>query len=62
MKLGVPWKRRVGSSRLTRYLAVPQSAYEAFFQRDLPKNMVKYHQLKLIVYNPVDEVIVKWNA
>jgi hypothetical protein len=44
------------------YLAIPVSAYDAFFQRDLPKALVKQHQLKLIVYDPKDEVIVKWNA
>jgi hypothetical protein len=43
-------------------LAILVSAYDAFFQRDLPKALVKQHQLKLIVCDPKDEVIVKWNA
>ncbi|MGB3636351.1 MAG: XisH family protein [Rivularia sp. (in: cyanobacteria)] len=42
------------------YLAVPIYAYESFFQRDLPKAAIKQYQLKLIVYDPVEEVIVKW--
>lgn len=42
------------------YLAVPIYAYESFFQRDLPKAVIKQYQLKLIVYDPVKEVIVKW--
>lgn len=42
------------------YLAVPIYAYESFFQRDLPKAVIKQYQLKLIVYDPVEEVIVKW--
>jgi hypothetical protein len=42
------------------YLAVPIAAYESFFQRDLPQASVRQYQVKLIVYDPVDEVIVKW--
>ncbi|MEL6461032.1 MAG: XisH family protein [Cyanobacteria bacterium J06621_15] len=42
------------------YLAVPTYAYESFFQRDLPKAVIKQYQLKLIVYDPVEEVIIKW--
>ena len=44
----------------TLYLGVPIAAYESFFQRDLPKASVNKYQVKLIVYDPVDEVIVKW--
>ncbi|BBD66734.1 fdxN element excision controlling factor protein [Nostoc commune NIES-4072] len=42
------------------YLAVPIAAYESFFQRDLPQASVQQYRIKLIVYDPVDEVIVKW--
>ncbi|MEH1936955.1 MAG: element excision factor XisH family protein [Nostoc sp.] len=42
------------------YLAVPIAAYESFFQRDLPQASVRQYRIKLIVYDPVDEVIVKW--
>ncbi|MGD1913750.1 MAG: XisH family protein [Rivularia sp. (in: cyanobacteria)] len=42
------------------YLAVPIYAYESFFQRDLPKAVIKQYELKLVVYDPVEEVIVKW--
>jgi hypothetical protein len=44
----------------TLYLAIPIAAYESFFQRDLPQASVQQYQVKLIVYDPVDEVIVKW--
>lgn len=44
----------------TLYLAIPIAAYESFFQRDLPQASVRQYQVKLIVYDPVDEVIVKW--
>jgi hypothetical protein len=42
------------------YLAVPIAAYKSFFQRDLPQASVREYRIKLIVYDPVDEVIVKW--
>jgi hypothetical protein len=44
------------------YLAVPISAYESFFRRDLPKASIQKYQVKLIVYNPVNEVIILWNV
>lgn len=42
------------------YLAVPNAAYQSFFQRELPKASVKRHQVKIIVYDPVQEEIYKW--
>lgn len=42
------------------FLAVPIAAYESFFRRDLPQAAVRQYQVKLVVYDPVDEVIVKW--
>jgi XisH protein len=42
------------------YLAVPQEAYKIFFQSQFAKLAIERHQLKLIVYNPVEEAIVKW--
>jgi XisH protein len=44
------------------YLAVPLTAYEVFFQRPLAKASVRTYQVKLLVYNPIEEVIVRWNA
>ncbi|MEG4279863.1 element excision factor XisH family protein [Microcoleus sp. MON1_C1] len=44
----------------TLYLAVPIATYESFFTRELPQASVRQHQVKLIVYNPVQEAIVKW--
>ncbi len=46
----------------TLYLAVPTSAYEAFFVRDLPRAAVQTYQVKLIVYEPKAEVIEQWIA
>lgn len=42
------------------YLAVPIAAYESFFNRELPQASVRRYQVKLIVYDPVKEVIVQW--
>jgi XisH protein len=46
----------------TLYLAVPLTAYEVFFQRPLAKASVRAYQVRLVVYNPIEEVIVLWNA
>ncbi len=42
------------------YLAVPVDAYETFFQTRLAQIAVRRHQLKLIIYDPIMEVIVRW--
>lgn len=42
------------------YLAVPISAYQSFFYRDLPKASLKKYQVKLLVYDPIKEVINQW--
>ncbi|MFK0735487.1 MAG: element excision factor XisH family protein [Gloeotrichia echinulata HAB0833] len=34
--------------------------YISFFQTKFAKITVKKYQLKIIVYNPVKEVIIKW--
>jgi hypothetical protein len=42
------------------YLAVPIATYESFFYRDLPKAAIKKYIVRLIVYDPLGEVILKW--
>ncbi|GAA6621325.1 XisH family protein [Scytonema sp. NUACC26] len=42
------------------YLAVPIRVYQAFFQREFAQLSVERYQLKLIIYEPVKEVIVQW--
>lgn len=42
------------------FLAVPVYAYDSFFQRELPKAVIRRYGLKLIVYNPEAEVITQW--
>jgi hypothetical protein len=42
------------------YLAVPLGVYSAFFQLQFIKTVVERSQLKLIIYDPIQEVIIKW--
>ncbi|PPJ61676.1 XisH family protein [Cuspidothrix issatschenkoi] len=42
------------------YLAVPNDTYISFFQTRLAKIAVEKYNIKIIVYNPIAEVIVKW--
>lgn len=42
------------------YLAVPVETYESFFRLEFGQIAIRRYQLKLIVYDPVQEVIVKW--
>jgi glucose-6-phosphate 1-dehydrogenase len=47
-------------SQRVLYLAVPEETYKSFFQTRLAKIAVERHKVKIIVYNPIMEVIVKW--
>lgn len=42
------------------YLAIPVETYESFFRLEFGQIAVRRYQLKLIVYDPIREVIVKW--
>ena len=42
------------------YLAVPLGVYHAFFQLQFIKTVVEHYQLKIIVYDPIQEAIVEW--
>jgi hypothetical protein len=44
----------------TLYLAIPSVAYDSFFWRDLPKLSIQRYDLKLIVYEPEEEIIIQW--
>ena len=44
----------------TLYLAVPADTYHEFFQLEFTRRAVKDYQLKLIVYEPDEEVIAQW--
>jgi XisH protein len=42
------------------YLAVPEDTFNSFFQEIFIQEAVKLYQVKLVVYNPVQEVIILW--
>jgi XisH protein len=42
------------------YLAIPTLIYEAFFQKEFLKISVERYQIKLIIYEPVSEVVERW--
>jgi XisH protein len=44
----------------TLYLAIPLDADRSFFSLELPRRLVERYRVKLIVYEPEDEEIVRW--
>lgn len=42
------------------FLAVPKETYETFFKHDLIDDIINAHSLRIIVYNPNQEVIEQW--
>lgn len=42
------------------YLAVPEDTYYTFFTLQFIQGAIKRYQLKLIIYDPQREVIVRW--
>lgn len=42
------------------YLAVPLGVYRAFFQLQFIKTVIQRYQLKLIIYDSIEETIVEW--
>ncbi|MEO0771028.1 MAG: XisH family protein [Cyanobacteria bacterium J06649_4] len=44
----------------TLYLAIPDIAYKAFFQREFAQTSLEFYQVPQIVYAPDTEVIVRW--
>ena len=42
------------------YLAVPNTTHEIFFKLELIQLVIKSQNIKLIVYNPDQEVIQEW--
>ena len=42
------------------YLAVPNFTYKAFFSRPLAKETTEEAKIKLLVYDPEQEAVVRW--
>ncbi|MBV8887230.1 MAG: XisH family protein [Chroococcidiopsidaceae cyanobacterium CP_BM_RX_35] len=44
----------------TIYLAVPFDTFDSFFQERFVQEAVRLYQLKLVVYDPVKEIVIEW--
>ncbi len=44
------------------FLAIPNRTFESFFQLEFPKAIIEENQVKLIVYDVQQEVIVLWKS
>lgn len=44
------------------YLAVPADTYRDFFTLELPRLLIQRYQVRLIVYDPEEEVIAQWQT
>ena len=42
------------------YLAIPLDAHETFFQSRFAQVSIERHHIKIIVYEPIAEEIIKW--
>ena len=42
------------------YLAVPKDTYESFFRIQFVQLVIKEYRIGLIIYDPEEEVIAKW--
>ena len=42
------------------YMAIPLDIFESFFQERFTQEAVRQYQVKLIVYEPIQEVIIEW--
>jgi hypothetical protein len=42
------------------YLGIPIDAEREFFRLELPRRLVERYHVRLLIYDPEEEVIVKW--
>ncbi|BFM40939.1 XisH family protein [Synechocystis sp. LKSZ1] len=53
---------KVADPERTLFLAVPDIAYQTFFQKEFPRMVIQQYQLEIFVYDIENEVIVLWQA
>jgi len=51
---------RLSDPQRSLYLAVPSETYEEFFKGRIISQVIKENTLKIIVYEPISEVIEQW--
>ncbi len=44
------------------FLAIPVDAETDFFRLELPRRLIERYQVRLLIYDPEEEVIVKWQT
>jgi hypothetical protein len=44
----------------TLYLGIPVDTYRSFFSLELPRRLVERYRVNLLVYDPQERTIVKW--
>ena len=42
------------------YLAIPEDIWNGYFQERFIKKVISRKSIKLIIYNPTDEIIIQW--
>jgi len=42
------------------YLAIPEDIWNGYFQERFIKKVIARKNIKLIIYNPTDEIIIQW--
>jgi len=50
----------IADSTRILYLAVPVGVYESFFKREFAQISLERYQIKLIIYDIIQEVIIQW--
>jgi hypothetical protein len=53
---------RMQESERVLFLAVPIDTWKSFFQEVFVREAIQVYQIKLLIYNPVEEVIVLWKS
>jgi hypothetical protein len=48
------------NSNRVLFLAIPQRIYQTFFQREFVKKVVEIKKIRLIIYEPNEELIISW--
>ncbi len=42
------------------FLAIPETTYDSFFQKEFPQLIIQEYQIELLIYSIEDEVIRQW--
>ena len=50
----------ISHPRRILYLAIPVLTYNTFFKREFAQMSLERYEIKLIIYDPKQEIIVQW--